>query len=101
MRPKGILEVNTASHIFVSGVVQGVCFRTFVQNNANALSINGWVRNLNDGRVEAFFEGNKKNVDKMIELCKIGPLGAKVINTDINYENYTGQFKDFTIRYRG
>ncbi|MEK6647186.1 MAG: acylphosphatase [Candidatus Firestonebacteria bacterium] len=93
--------MNTATHIFVSGIVQGVCFRAFVYENARAFNVNGWVRNLNDGRVEAFFEGSKKNIDKMIELCKIGPSGAKVTNIDINDEIYTGKFKDFTIQYRG
>ena len=44
-----------------------------------AFNVNGWVRNLNDGRVEAFLrrQSKKRNIDKMIELCKIGPSGAK------------------------
>ena len=52
-----------------------------------------------DGRVEAVFEGEQGNVKKLIEFCKRGPPGARVTNTDVIWENYTGEFRDFEIRH--
>jgi len=52
-----------------------------------------------DERVEAVFEGEKKNVEKVIEFCKRGPPGAKVTKVDVNWQNFTGEFKSFTIKY--
>ncbi|HDD46355.1 MAG TPA: acylphosphatase, partial [Candidatus Aenigmarchaeota archaeon] len=66
------------AHVFISGDVQGVGFRSFVYNNALSLGVKGFVRNLNDGRVEAVFEGEKSKVERMIDLCRKGPLLAWV-----------------------
>jgi len=52
-----------------------------------------------DGRVEAVFEGEKDNVDKLIEFCRRGPPGARVTKVEVVWENYMGEFRDFRIRY--
>jgi acylphosphatase len=66
--------------VSISGRVQGVWFRGWVSEQANRLSISGWVRNLSDGRVEAVFHGDALNVDEMVSLCWDGPRWAKVEN---------------------
>lgn len=92
--------VKVRAHIFVSGMVQGVFFRSNTQYEANRRNVTGWVRNLPDGRVEAVFEGEKADVDRLIEFCRRGPLGARVTKVDVFWEEYTGDFRGFKIRYR-
>jgi acylphosphatase len=65
---------------------------------ARMLNVMGWVRNLPDGRVEAVFEGEKENVMKMIEFCKLGPSSAIITNVDVFWEKHKAEFKDFIIR---
>lgn len=84
-------------HVFVSGRVQGVCFRAETEDVAHRLHVAGWVRNLPDGRVEAIFEGRKEDVEQAISFCKRGPPGAYVRNLDVSWEDWTGQFKEFSI----
>ena len=57
-------------HVFISGRVQGVCFRAETEYVAQRLHVAGWVRNLTDGRVEAVFEGRKEDVEKAIRLLQ-------------------------------
>ncbi len=87
------------AHIFIKGRVQGVFFRSEVRHKAKEIGITGWVRNLPDGKVEAVFEGEEKNVKEIIEFCKRGPPGARVAGVDVIWENYIGEFRDFEIRY--
>ncbi len=92
------IQVPVRAHILVSGRVQGVFFRSQTQDEALRLSITGWVRNLEDGRVEAVFEG-KANVDALVDFCRKGPFGARVTKVDLMWENVTGEFKTFSIRH--
>jgi len=66
------------AHVFVSGVVQGVGYRYATVQQAEKLGLNGWVRNLSDGRVEAVFEGERATVEQMIRWCDRGPSAAIV-----------------------
>jgi acylphosphatase len=91
--------VKVRAHIYISGRVQGVFFRSEAQDEAIKRNVTGWVKNLPDGRVEAVFEGEKENVEKVIEFCKRGPLGAKVAKVDVNWQNCAGEFKDFKVKY--
>jgi acylphosphatase len=91
--------MKVRAHVFVSGMVQGVFFRSETQYEAKKRGVTGWVRNLPDGRVEAVFEGEEEKVKELINFCKHGPPGARVISVDVRWENYTGEFKDFEIRY--
>jgi acylphosphatase len=86
-------------HVIISGRVQGVFFRAETQRAAIGFSLTGWVRNMADGRVEAVFEGDDENVDKMIVWCRIGPPAARVENVTIKEEPYTGSFHDFSIKH--
>ena len=87
------------AHLFVDGRVQGVSYRAFTWEVAHALGLNGWARNLRDGRVEAVFEGKKKQVQRAIEQCHSGPPGARVSKIDVTWEPFTGKETSFGIRY--
>jgi acylphosphatase len=91
--------MKVRAHVFVSGRVQGIFFRSETRHEAKKHGVKGGVRNLRDGRVEAVFEGEEKAVKDLIEFCKRGPPGARVTRVDVNLESYTGEFKDFKIRY--
>ena len=86
-------------HVFIDGRVQGVFYRHFTRELAESLGLNGWVRNLRDGRVEALFEGEKAVIQKAIQTCYAGPPGAKVSNIEVEWETYTGDEKGFSVRY--
>jgi acylphosphatase len=85
-------------HVYISGRVQGVFFRAETQRTAKGFNLTGWVRNIADGRVEALFEGEDTNVDKMIAWCHIGPPAARVDEVLIEEEPCCGEFRDFSIK---
>jgi len=91
--------VNTRAHLFISGRVHGVFFRAFTRDIAHSIGLNGWVRNLRDGRVEALFEGEKGLIEQAIKECYNGPPGAGVSDIDVTWETFTGEEKGFSIRY--
>ncbi len=91
--------MKVRAHAFVSGRVQGVFFRSETRYEANRRNVAGWVRNMSDGRVEAVFEGEKEDVEKVIDFCRRGPPGARVTKVDIQWEGYTREFRDFKIKY--
>jgi len=75
----------------VYGRVQGVFFRYFVRNIARNLELKGYVRNLPGGNaIEVQAEGNKQQLEKLIEQLKIGPPGAQVKEVEINWSAYSG-----------
>ena len=71
-------------HIIVSGRVQGVFFRYATQAVAEKLGLDGWVRNLYDGRVEVIAEGPQDKLEELLSFVKKGPRGARV--EDLRYE---------------
>ena len=84
----------------VYGRVQGVYFRYFVRNVARNLGLKGYVRNLASGdAVEIKAEGQKPQLDRLLEQLKTGPPGAWVKRVEIDWSGYTGQFENFGIRY--
>ncbi|HBX65219.1 MAG: acylphosphatase [Balneola sp.] len=86
-------------HIYISGRVQGVGFRHFTKTNARELGVNGWVKNLNDGRVEAVFEGGEEPVKKLIERCKDGPPSGYVKDMEVNNMNEEDSYSSFEVRF--
>ena len=74
--------------VYISGAVQGVFFRKFLEEQANKIGVRGFVRNLEDGRVETFIEGDANDVNKMIELCRQGPKHSKVTNIEEKEEKF-------------
>jgi len=91
--------MKTRAHVFVTGRVQGVFFRSETKHNADSHDVKGWVRNLPDSRVEAVFEGEKGAVQTLVDFCRHGPSGAKVTNINLTWETYTGEFGKFKIKY--
>ncbi len=69
-----------ARHVRVTGRVQGVFFRVWTKQQADALGVSGWVRNCPDGAVEAHVEGDEEAVHEMIKRMRSGPPGADVGN---------------------
>jgi acylphosphatase len=90
---------NVRAHVFVSGRVQGVFFRQKTRQLAIGLNVTGWVRNLDDGRVEGVFEGEEEAVVAVVDFCRKGPKGAKVDQVKLNWEDFTGEFHNFAIGY--
>lgn len=85
------------AHVYISGEVQGIGFRGFLERLANSKGITGWVRNLDDGRVEAIFEGDEEKVKYVLERCHRGPPFSKVNEIKINWEPYKSEFSSFEI----
>jgi acylphosphatase len=85
------------AHLLISGRVQGVFYRAFTQNQAQRLGLNGWVRNMHDGRVESVLEGQRELIEQAIIACKKGPSGALVTDLDIAWERPLGE-QGFEIR---
>jgi len=71
--------------VFVSGRVQGVYYRASTRDAAREKGVDGWVRNLDDGRVEAVFEGPEGAVRDMVAWCETGSRAAEVDDVDAEY----------------
>jgi acylphosphatase len=85
-------------HVFISGRVQGVCFRACARRWAAESGLKGWVRNLYDGRVELAAEGDRTAVEALIERLKVGPPRAHVDGVEILFENPREEDDDFRVR---
>ena len=81
---------RTRAHVSVSGRVQGVYYRATTREQAGERGVDGWVRNLDDGRVEAVFEGSEEAVEAMVEWCHEGSSRARVEDVDVEYEDPEG-----------
>ena len=92
-----MINMKIRSHVYVSGRVQGVFFRSSTKYEAISHNVTGWVRNLPDGRVEAIFEGEMEDVKMLVYFCKKGSRWAKVVNIEVFEEQYTGMHKYFRI----
>lgn len=86
------------AHLFISGRVQGVFYRATCHDEAAARGLCGWVRNLQDGRVEALLQGSEESVRSMIKWCYVGPSHASVSGIDVKYEPAADDLSGFRIR---
>jgi acylphosphatase len=89
---------RTRAHVYVSGKVQGVYYRATTREQARDRGVDGWVRNLDDGRVEAVFEGDEASVESMVEWCHTGSPRAEVEGVEVEYEPPEGE-SGFEVRY--
>ena len=89
---------RTRVHVFVSGTVQGVYYRANTRDTAREKGVDGWARNLEDGRVEAVFEGPADAVESMVEWCHEGSPAAEVDAVEADSEEPQGA-DGFEIRY--
>jgi len=76
--------------VVVHGFVQGVGFRFAVEREARSRGVAGWVRNRPDGTVEAVFEGEREDVEALVDFCRRGPRGAEVDRVDVAEESPEG-----------
>jgi acylphosphatase len=88
--------MKKAIRLYIEGTVQGVFFRAFIKENAERYNLKGFVRNLDDGKIEVFLEGNPNDVNKMIELCKSGPKHSQIRKVEEKEEKFQG-LKEFKI----
>lgn len=86
-------------HVWVKGLVQGVFFRESTRQAAERLRLDGWVRNLPDGRVEAVFQGGKHECEKALDFVHTGPRSARVEEVDFLWEDDEEGLNGFEIRY--
>ena len=82
--------------MYINGTVQDIFFRGYIKENAERHNVKGFVRNLEDGRVEIFLEGDNDDVDKVVELCKKGPKHALIKSIETKPEKFQ-DFKTFKI----
>jgi len=90
--------MRVARRFLVSGRVQGVGFRFFVESTAAREGLHGWVRNLPDGRVEAVAEGDASAVERFERALQHGPRGARVDDVVTEEEMPGGRDTGFSIR---
>ena len=87
-------------HAYVSGKVQGVFFRATTADVANRLGVKGWVRNLNNGKVEILAEGSQDKLSELLKWLRRGPIWAKVDQVNHEFSDTEAEaFKNFTIHY--
>jgi acylphosphatase len=87
-----------ARRFLISGRVQGVGFRFFVEARATTEGVHGWVRNLPDGRVEVVLEGDEASVDRVAAAFWRGPSGAVVDDVAAEAAVPSGRATGFSIR---
>jgi acylphosphatase len=92
-------QQNTRLAGTVTGLVQGVSFRWFVQRRAADLGLTGYVRNNSDGSVSFVAEGPRRDLDQLLDAVRTGPAEATVENVDSQWDLPTGEFHRFEIRF--
>jgi len=87
------------AHVWVKGRVQGVGFRAHVEYSARQIGgLTGWVRNVGYDTVEAIAEGQRENVERFIETMKQGPSFSRVDDSTVEWEDVTGEFREFGMK---
>ena len=89
--------MKKAIKVTIKGTVQGVFFRMFVKEKADELNLRGFVRNLPEGDVEALFEGNQEDIEKILQIIKQGPKHAYIKKVNTEEKTFSGDYKDFRI----
>jgi len=86
------------AHVWVTGRVQAVGFRAYVESIAWQAGVTGWVRNVGYDTVEAVAEGERTKGEQFIELMKQGPSASRVDESRIEWESPTGEFREFGVK---
>ncbi|MBN1592786.1 MAG: acylphosphatase [Candidatus Coatesbacteria bacterium] len=88
---------NVAAKIHIEGIVQGVGFRHFTYRKSQECDIQGFVRNLRDGRVQVHAEGEQKCMDRFLAELRQGPVGSRIRGFYVNQVPYTGKYNEFSV----
>jgi acylphosphatase len=91
--------MRAARRFVIGGVVQGVGFRWFAQAAATREGVTGYVMNRQDGRVEAYVEGDRDAVTRVERALRNGPAGARVTSVEASDEDPAGAYTSFSIRH--
>ena len=91
--------MNKKVIVHISGRVQGVGYRYFVLQLARNLNLTGYVRNQRDGRVEVVAEGEEQVLKAFLEDLKEGPAGASVVQVETKWQETTGGFSTFEVKF--
>lgn len=86
-------------HVIISGLVQGVGFRHATFRQATKIGLQGWVKNLPSGEVEALFEGERASIEAMLVWCGKGPFLSRVKNVESQRRSPTQSFESFEIAF--
>ena len=89
--------MKKAVKVVINGTVQGVFFRVFLKEKADLLGLKGFVRNLDNKDVEAYFEGDHEAIEKMLDFARQGPAHSIIKRVDVSDERYTGDYKSFNV----
>jgi len=100
-RNRNLDDRLTRIHATIEGRVQGVGFRAFAQRNAVNLKLSGWVRNRWNGKVEVVAEGPQDSLSKFIKIIERGPFTGTTRNVIVDWNEPSGEFKNFQIRMSG
>lgn len=84
-------------HVMITGIVQGVGYRAFVERQATSLGIWGWVRNRKDGSVEAIFSGEASNVEAILIACRRGPRLAIIEEVRVTERSVDAELREFDV----
>jgi acylphosphatase len=97
--PQSETSRRVRAHVWVKGRVQGVGFRAHVEYRARQIDgLSGWVRNVGYDTVEAVAEGERAIVEQFIQMMKEGPRGSRVDESKVEWENPTGEFREFGVK---
>jgi len=88
---------QTASHIIISGNVQGVFFRKYAKQKADELKLTGWVKNTEEGNVELFAQGDENKIAALIQWCHRGSPKSKVEHVEVKQANADRTLTHFLI----
>lgn len=91
--------MRSSAHIIVTGIVQGVGFRYFAYRHAVRLNLKGWVCNRYYNQVEVEVEGEKSNIEELIDQLRDGPRFAEVQKVDVTWIDFQGQYTSFDVTY--
>ncbi len=86
-------------HAIVSGFVQGVNFRYYTVMHAKSLGLRGYVRNLSDGRVEVVAQGEKEELERLVDWLRDGPSSASVEDVEIGWSKPAKKYEGFQAKY--
>lgn len=89
----------TRVHIWVSGRVQGVGFRAFVQQSGMMYGLTGWVKNVGDDQVETVAEGPRETLERFVEVVRNGPRMSRVELAHVDWETPQGDMHDFRVKF--
>ncbi len=97
-RPDLFMKQKRRIHVYYEGSVHGVGFRFTAEQVAGELGLTGWVKNLRDGRVEVVAEADERNLNEFINKIQT-QMGHYIKDTDLSWEDATGEFTDFEIAF--